>query len=76
MNSNCIHMRDKSEYIYVQDGENIQIIHWRNTIIEMPNTYLIPLSNSCWINNTEFGEIKLMMVTSLSLHEEICQLKL
>jgi hypothetical protein len=40
------------------------------------NTYLIPLSNSWWINNTEFGEVKLMMNTSLSLREEIYQLKL
>jgi hypothetical protein len=40
------------------------------------NTYLIPPSNSWWINNTEFGEVKLMMRASLSLREEICQLKL
>jgi hypothetical protein len=40
------------------------------------NTYLIPPSNSWWINNTEFGEVKLMMSTSLRLHEEICQLEL
>jgi hypothetical protein len=33
--------------------------------------YLSP-SNSCWINNTEFGEVKLMMNVSLSLREEIC----
>jgi hypothetical protein len=40
------------------------------------NAYLIPPSNSWWINNTEFREVKLMMSVSLSLHEEICQLKL
>jgi hypothetical protein len=40
------------------------------------NTYLIPPSNSWWINNTEFGEVKLMMRASLSLREEIYQLKL
>jgi hypothetical protein len=40
------------------------------------NTYLIPPSNSWWINNIEFGEVKLMMSTSLSLHEKICQLEL
>jgi hypothetical protein len=34
------------------------------------NTYLIPPSNSWWINNTEFGEVKLMMSASLSLREE------
>jgi hypothetical protein len=40
------------------------------------NIYLIPPSNSWWINNTEFGEVKLMMSVSLSLREKICQLKL
>jgi hypothetical protein len=40
------------------------------------NTYLIPLSNSWWINNTEFREVKLMMSASLSLREKIYQLKL
>jgi hypothetical protein len=64
------------EYIYVQKGKNIQRTPWRNIIIEKTNTYLIPPSNSWWINNTEFGEVKLMMSASLSLHEEICQLKL
>jgi hypothetical protein len=61
-----------------QEGNNIQRTLWRNTIIEKANTYLIPLppSNSWWINNTEFGEIKLMMSASLRLHEEICQLEL
>jgi hypothetical protein len=34
------------------------------------NTYLIPPSNSWWINNIEFGEVKLMMSASLSLREE------
>jgi hypothetical protein len=56
--------------------ENIQRTPRRNTIIEKANTYLIPPSNSWWINNTEFGEVKLMMSTSLSLREEICQLEL
>jgi hypothetical protein len=40
------------------------------------NTYLIPPSNSWWIKNIEFGEVKLMMSTSLSLREKICQLEL
>jgi hypothetical protein len=40
------------------------------------NIYLISPSNSWWINNTEFGEVKLMMSVSLSLREKICQLKL
>jgi hypothetical protein len=40
------------------------------------NTYLIPPSNSWWINNTGFEEVKLMMSASLKLREEICQLKL
>jgi hypothetical protein len=35
------------------------------------NSYLIPPSNSWWINNTKFREVKLMMSVSLSLHEEI-----
>jgi hypothetical protein len=49
---------------------------WRNIIIEKANTYLIPPSNSWWINNTEFREVKLMMGVSLSLREEIYQLEL
>jgi hypothetical protein len=36
------------------------------------NTYLILPSNPWWINNTEFGEVKLMMSASLSIHKEIC----
>jgi hypothetical protein len=64
------------EYIHVHKGENIQRTPWRNTIIEKADTYLIPPSNSWWINNTKFGEIKLMMSASLSLREEICQLEL
>jgi hypothetical protein len=40
-----------------------------------PNTNLIPPLNSWWINNTKFREVKLMMNASLSLHEEIYQLK-
>jgi hypothetical protein len=48
----------------------------RNTIIEKANIYLILPLNSWWINNTEFEEIKLMMSTSLSIREEICQLEL
>jgi hypothetical protein len=47
-----------------------------NTIIEKTIIHLIPPSNSWWIKNTEFGEIKLMVGMSLSLHEEICQLEL
>jgi hypothetical protein len=31
----------RPEYIYVQEGENIQITPWRNTIIKKANTYLI-----------------------------------
>jgi hypothetical protein len=31
----------RSEYIHVQEGENIQRTLWRNTIIEKVNTYLI-----------------------------------
>jgi hypothetical protein len=64
------------EYIHVQEGENIQRTPCGNTIIENANTYLIPRSNSWWINNTEFEEVKLMMSTSLNLREEICQLEL
>jgi hypothetical protein len=30
-----------TEYIYVQDVENIQRTPWKNTIIEKSNTYLI-----------------------------------
>jgi hypothetical protein len=56
--------------------ESIQRTPWRNTIIEQINTYLIPPSDSWWINNTEFEEIKLMMSASLSLREEIYQLEL
>jgi hypothetical protein len=41
-----------------------------NTIIEKL-IYIYP-SNSWWINNTEFREVKLMMGASLSLCEEIC----
>jgi hypothetical protein len=33
-------------------------------------------SNSCWIKNTRFGEIKLIVGGSLSLNEEINQLVL
>jgi hypothetical protein len=33
-------------------------------------------SSSWWINNTEFGEVKLMMSASLIIREEICQLEL
>jgi hypothetical protein len=54
------------EYIHVQEGENIQRAPWRNIIIKKT-----PPSNSWWINNTEFEEVKLMMSTSLSLREEI-----
>jgi hypothetical protein len=54
---------------------NIKRTSSRNIIIETANIYL-PSSNSWWINNTEFEEVKLMIDTSLSIHEEICQLKL
>jgi hypothetical protein len=66
------------EYIHVQEGENIQRTPWRNIIIEKPITHLIPspLSNSWWIKNTKFGEVKLMLSASLNLHEEIYQLEL
>jgi hypothetical protein len=37
---------------------------------------LIPPINSWWIKNTEFGEIKLMLVVSLSFREKIYQLEL
>jgi hypothetical protein len=40
------------------------------------NIYLMPSSNSWWIKNIEFGEIKLKLGASLSLREEICQLEL
>jgi hypothetical protein len=40
------------------------------------NIYLIPLSNSWWISNTEFEKVKLMMSVSLSFREKIYQLKL
>jgi hypothetical protein len=30
------------EYIHVQEGENIQRIHWRNIIIEKSNIYRMP----------------------------------
>jgi hypothetical protein len=36
-----------SEYIYVQEKENIQTIPWRNIIIENANTYLI--LESCYV---------------------------
>jgi hypothetical protein len=31
----------RPKYIHVQEGENIQITPWRNTIIEKANIYLI-----------------------------------
>jgi hypothetical protein len=65
----------RPEYIHVQEG-GIYKYPWRNTIREKANTYLISPSNLWWINNTEFGEVKLMMSASLSLREEICQLEL
>jgi hypothetical protein len=40
------------------------------------NIHLTPPSNLWWLNNTEFGEVKLMMDASLSRREEICQLEL
>jgi hypothetical protein len=58
--------------IYTCTGGGEYTIPYRNIIIEKANTYLIPPSNTWWINNTEFREAKLMMSASLSLHEEIC----
>jgi hypothetical protein len=77
MNNTYIHLRVRGSYIYtcIKEGEytktSLEKYNNRKT-----NTYLIPSSNSWWINNTEFGEVKLMMSVSLSLREKICQLKL
>jgi CRISPR/Cas system CSM-associated protein Csm5 (group 7 of RAMP superfamily) len=63
-------------YIYMyREGEYIKNLlkKYNNRKI---NTYLILPSNSWWINNTGFGEVKLMMSASLRLHKEISQLKL
>jgi hypothetical protein len=69
MNSTCIHLSAKGSHIYMYGrGE-----YTKN---RKTNTYLIPPSNSWWINNTEFEGVKLMMSTSLKVREEICQLKL
>jgi hypothetical protein len=77
MNIIYIHLRVKGSNIYMyRRGRIYKEPHWRNTIIENANTYLISPSNSWWINNTEFGEVKLMMSVSQSLREEICQLDL
>jgi hypothetical protein len=77
MNSTCIHLRVKGPNIYIyRRGRICKGPLWRDTIIEKTNIYLIPHSNSWWTNNTEFGEVKLMMNMSLSLREEIWQLEL
>jgi hypothetical protein len=64
-------------HIYTYTGEeeytNNHLYKYNN---RETNIYLIPPSDSWWINNTKFGEVKLMMSVSLSLREEICQLKL
>jgi hypothetical protein len=42
MNNTCIHLRAKDPNIYMyKRGENIQRTHWRKTIIEKANTYLM-----------------------------------
>jgi hypothetical protein len=77
MNSTCIHLRVRGLNIYMyKRGE-----YTKNPLKKYNNRkdqYIsnTPLSNSWWINNTEFEEVKLMMSTSLSLREEICQLEL
>jgi hypothetical protein len=63
-------------YIHIYRNERIYKESCKNTIIEKDNVYLIHSLYSWWINNTEFREIELMMSMSLSLREEICQLKL
>jgi hypothetical protein len=39
-------------------------------------SYLTPLSNSWWINNSEFGEKEAILRSGMGLREEICQLQL
>jgi hypothetical protein len=75
MNSICIYRRVRGSYIYTGGEEYTKNLmeKYNNKKI---NIYLIPLSNSWWISNTEFEKVKLMMSMSLSFREKICQLKL
>jgi hypothetical protein len=76
MNITCIYMRDMAHIYTCIRGEKYIKTHLEKYNNRKTNTYLIPISNSWWINNTQFGKVKLMMSVSLSLHEEIYQLKL
>jgi hypothetical protein len=65
-------LRASDSYIYIyRKGEYTKnpLKKYNN---RKTNAYLIPPQNSWWINNTEFGEVKLMMSASLSLREENC----
>jgi hypothetical protein len=79
MNSTCIHLRTGGQNIYMymkgkiykEPSEGIQKIEKTNIHLTSPSPQTHGGSK-----NTEFGEVKLMMGASLSLREEICQLKL
>jgi hypothetical protein len=62
MNSNYIHLRVNDLYIYIYRRGRIYKDQPKKYNNKKTNTYLIPFK----INNTEFGEVKLMMSASLS----------
>jgi hypothetical protein len=76
MNITYIHLKAWGLYIYMYRRGRIYKEPLEKYNKRKTNSYLIPPSNSWWINNTKFREVKLMMSVSLSLHEEIWQLKL
>jgi hypothetical protein len=76
MNRTCIHLRANDPNIYMYRRGRIYKKPLEKYNNRKVNTYLIPPSNSWWINNTEFREVKLMMSVSLSHREEIYQLEL
>jgi hypothetical protein len=76
MNTTCIHMGNGGPNIYMYRRRKYIENPLEKYNNRKPMTHLILPSNSWWINNTKFGEVKLIMGASLSLREEICQLEL
>ena len=70
MNMQLVLLGGQSHHIYdVHEDAKRQEYKRPKAII---NITLTPPSNSWWINNTEFGEVKSMLRSSLGLCEEVC----
>ena len=75
-------MLDNQQLVFTEGQRPLHIHVWQSAENPLYNgdipkrdyTHLTPPSNSWWINNTEFGEEKGMLRSSLCLREEVSQL--